>query len=594
MSEDSTHKKSIVINTDFFKSSGRGRPRKFSSKSGDDSDGEGSMGGGNSSVKIPTPRRNTTQKLRTPSATSAVSTASSTAGMETPNRMREMLLRRIRQHQRQVQQQHLSQIQSRNQAMLSQTASGVPLLTETNRGGVGGGVNLTPSQRTAYNQLKISPTVRSLGVSNSNNTTSSTEISSFDDSLSYLNEVAKRRKMERELQQKELTERERTMNLQRLRLQPQPQSYSHSPRIPPRPHQEFTRKYPGASEPAYGNLKGGTKPTYKTLKARNLYSGANVGENRVAQMTSSTHATPIMHTTPVTTAIPTVIPSPQPTQIMDSPFDDAVDSEQIEIASRIPTEVGESNQIIAPIIPPPSITSITSPQISQQTYPVSPSISLDRQQRLALLRQEREIPQSSTIPQLYRNRTPPMQLHPSGEEITRKTQIQLSKTERPTMEMFVDAASNLTAVSNPVNSPLLTEVQPSDIDVASTGTLLSIPSSITPSLDSRFKKYRIKTRRRIYKLGKDDKERKVSVLIKNHHTRKTIQNQIMDLNKISMYDIKKFLRERNLLRVGSEAPDDVLREIFRAVKLAGDIQNQNSDVFLHNFFNKEKDGDEDD
>jgi hypothetical protein len=119
-----------------------------------------------------------------------------------------------------------------------------------------------------------------------------------------------------------------------------------------------------------------------------------------------------------------------------------------------------------------------------------------------------------------------------------------------------------------------------------------IPQTKTPALDKKFRKYRVKTRRRIYKLGKDTASSKVSVLIKNHHTRKNIQNQIMELNKVPIHDIKKFLRERNLLRVGSEAPDDILRETFEAVKLAGDIQNLNGDVFLHNYLHK-ADGEED-
>lgn len=581
MSEDSTHKKSIVINTDFFKSSGRGRPRKFSAKSGDDSDGEGSMGGG----KIPAPRRNTTQKLRTP-ATLTASTAptSSAAGLESPNRMRELLLRRIRQHQRQVQQEHLSQIQSRNDAMLTQSASGVVLSTEHNRVGAGagagirtGGPRLTPSQQSAYNQLKISPTVRSLSQAST-----TADISSFDDSLSYLNEVARRRKMERDLQQRETTEQERLLKLRRLQLQQQEQSQYQSHQHQHQ-HQAYTRKYPGGSEPAYGNLKGGMKPTYKTLKARSLYGG------EVAPMTSA--VAPASTTPPTVASTPTPTPAhisiPTPTPIMDSQFDDAFDSEP----SHGSTPAPNPNQIATvPSIPP---SSVILPQIPHPTYSVTPSVSLDRQQRLELLRHQRASPHTQEVPQLYRNRTPPMQLHPSGEEITRNTHIELSKTEKPTMEMFVDTTANPTTKSDSVIPTLLTEVQQSDIEGASASPPLTIPTSATPSLDNRFKKYRIKTRRRIYKLGKDDKERKVSILIKNHHTRKTIQNQIMDLNKISMYDIKKFLRERNLLRVGSEAPDDVLRETFRAVKLAGDIQNQNGDVFLHNFFNKEKEEEDD-
>jgi mannose/fructose/N-acetylgalactosamine-specific phosphotransferase system component IIB len=87
-----------------------------------------------------------------------------------------------------------------------------------------------------------------------------------------------------------------------------------------------------------------------------------------------------------------------------------------------------------------------------------------------------------------------------------------------------------------------------------------------------------------YRLGKLGN--KVSVLIKDYKTRKNIQNECYKLEKTSIHDIKNFLRKKNLLKVGSVAEDDVLREMYEQCILAGDIQNNNKDTLIHNFLTK--------
>ena len=98
-----------------------------------------------------------------------------------------------------------------------------------------------------------------------------------------------------------------------------------------------------------------------------------------------------------------------------------------------------------------------------------------------------------------------------------------------------------------------------------------------PMREKRIKTYK-------YSLGK--KDRNVGVLIKNNVTRRNVKKAHADLKKTSILDIKKYLKQHNLLKSGSDAPPDVLRQLYEQTRLAGEIQNNNSDNLLHNYLTK--------
>ena len=51
-------------------------------------------------------------------------------------------------------------------------------------------------------------------------------------------------------------------------------------------------------------------------------------------------------------------------------------------------------------------------------------------------------------------------------------------------------------------------------------------------------------------------------------------------------DIKKYLIKRGLLKVGSTAPNDILRKMYESsILLCGEVQNHNPDYLLYNFMN---------
>ena len=97
-----------------------------------------------------------------------------------------------------------------------------------------------------------------------------------------------------------------------------------------------------------------------------------------------------------------------------------------------------------------------------------------------------------------------------------------------------------------------------------------------------------RTIKRKYTLGKSKIKKSVSVLIKSRETRKKIITAQKDIKKKSINEIKNLLREHNLIKVGSNAPNDVLRKIYESAMLAGEITNTNSEILIHNLTKDDK------
>ena len=96
-----------------------------------------------------------------------------------------------------------------------------------------------------------------------------------------------------------------------------------------------------------------------------------------------------------------------------------------------------------------------------------------------------------------------------------------------------------------------------------------------------------KTYKRKLKLGK--RGNKVSVLIKNNKTRKKVKHEHGKLKAKPIEEIKRYLRRHNLIKVGTTAPERVLRDLFETSFLSGDVYNKNKDILLHNYMLDEND-----
>lgn len=101
----------------------------------------------------------------------------------------------------------------------------------------------------------------------------------------------------------------------------------------------------------------------------------------------------------------------------------------------------------------------------------------------------------------------------------------------------------------------------------------------TPSLTRKRKLKR-------YTLGK--RKGKIGILIKSRETRRKIKKEHDNLKKVRLSTIKLYLKKHGLLKVGSNAPEKVMRDIYETAVLAGDVYNKSGDVLYHNFMNDKK------
>lgn len=93
-----------------------------------------------------------------------------------------------------------------------------------------------------------------------------------------------------------------------------------------------------------------------------------------------------------------------------------------------------------------------------------------------------------------------------------------------------------------------------------------------------------KTKHRTYKLGKSKHLRKIGVLVSNKTIRKGITTKTQLLKQTPIHEIRQYLIKHGLIKVGTTAPNEVLRKMYETAHLiCGELNNHNTDILLHNF-----------
>ena len=101
----------------------------------------------------------------------------------------------------------------------------------------------------------------------------------------------------------------------------------------------------------------------------------------------------------------------------------------------------------------------------------------------------------------------------------------------------------------------------------------------------RYKK-RKKIFKRTYRIGRSKKEPVVGVLVSNKTIRNRISTEAQLLKQTPIQEVRRFLIKKGFIKVGTNAPNDVLRKMYETVSLVcGEIQNHNPDNLLYNFMN---------
>ena len=97
-----------------------------------------------------------------------------------------------------------------------------------------------------------------------------------------------------------------------------------------------------------------------------------------------------------------------------------------------------------------------------------------------------------------------------------------------------------------------------------------------------------KTMRRTYRVGRSKVAPRISVLVSNRTIRKNVTTQAQLLKQAPIKDVKQYLIRHGFIRVGSIAPNEVLRRMYETAQMmCGEIHNHNPENLLYNFLNGE-------
>lgn len=92
--------------------------------------------------------------------------------------------------------------------------------------------------------------------------------------------------------------------------------------------------------------------------------------------------------------------------------------------------------------------------------------------------------------------------------------------------------------------------------------------------------------KRTYHVGRSKIHPKIGVLVSNKTVRQRISTSALHLKQTPMPEVKKFLIKKGFIKVGSIAPNDVLRQMYECAHLmCGEIENHNPENLLFNYFN---------
>ena len=160
--------------------------------------------------------------------------------------------------------------------------------------------------------------------------------------------------------------------------------------------------------------------------------------------------------------------------------------------------------------------------------------------------------------------------------------------------MPLNASSPLTVGGTPLTStssliggkPLVTDRIKSPAEILLNEKIKQKTAEEEEVGKKKIKRHKKKILRRTYRTGKDKYRPQIGVLLPNKTIRSNVTTKSYLLKQTPIEEIRKTLIKQGFIKVGTSAPNDVLRKIYESVQLiGGDIKNHNPDNLLYNFFN---------
>jgi len=142
------------------------------------------------------------------------------------------------------------------------------------------------------------------------------------------------------------------------------------------------------------------------------------------------------------------------------------------------------------------------------------------------------------------------------------------------------SAPPLSFVNKPMQ-PTFSEVEKSQKFEKIHGGVIDDNKKKNPENKIKYLK-RKKIFKRTYNVGRS--KGAVGVLVSNRTIRTRISTQAQLLKQTPIQDVRKFLIKKGFIKVGTNAPNDVLRKMYESVSLVcGEVQNHNQENLLYNF-----------
>jgi hypothetical protein len=192
-------------------------------------------------------------------------------------------------------------------------------------------------------------------------------------------------------------------------------------------------------------------------------------------------------------------------------------------------------------------------------------------------------------PQELQIQTQELQVKPNEIQIqTQELQVKPNEIQMHSKEL---QATSKELQAKPItysynnDSSNLSETNLNTTSTSSTASSETLKYSEDDSICLHIPKINRTTRTYKYTLGKKNGARHIGLLIKNRETQKRIKHEVSQLKQQPIQEIKNYLRNKNLIKLGSQAPNDVLRKLYEDSILAGEITNNNTNNLVYNFIN---------
>ena len=126
-------------------------------------------------------------------------------------------------------------------------------------------------------------------------------------------------------------------------------------------------------------------------------------------------------------------------------------------------------------------------------------------------------------------------------------------------------------------------------ELSSQQQLLEKVKEVAAPPPASLQQYQRVTKRRTHRVGKSRRRPIISVLLPNRTIRSKIKTHHKTLKAMPIHTVKQSLVKSGLIKIGSDAPENVLREIYENVCLiGGPVTNYNPDILYYNMLNDQE------